>query len=88
MNKKTELRKKYAYLRDSIPKERRIDDAEEYAKGLSNLSIISAQRRCFVYVSFGSEVSTELLIDKIIMDKGLAVVPLLIQKRILCGLSE
>lgn len=76
MNKKTELRKKYAYLRDSIPKERRIDDAAGICQRLVESEYYKRSKTVFVYVSFGSEVSTELLIDRIIRDKGLAVVPL------------
>ena len=76
MNKKTELRKKYACLRDSIPKRHRLDDAEKICQRLVESEYYKRSKTVFVYVSFGSEVSTDLLIDRIIRDKGLAVVPL------------
>ena len=76
MNKKSELRKKFAHLRNSIPKERRIDNAVEIFQRLVDSDYYKRSEIVFVYVSFGSEVSTGLLIDRIIRDKGLAVVPL------------
>ena len=76
MNKKPELRKKFALFRNSIPKERRIDDAAEIFRRLVESVYYKRSETVFVYVSFKSEVSTDLLIAKIIRDKGLAVVPL------------
>lgn len=73
---KKELRKKFTDIRNSVPPQKRENDSRKVCRKFTDSIYYKNAKTVFLYISFGSEVSTIELVDKVIQDKGYVVVPL------------
>ena len=70
---KKELRKKFIKERNTLPEEYRIEASNKIFSLLEELDLFNKAERIFVFVGFGSEITTEIFIKKHLANKQIYV---------------